>query len=1048
MFRLPVDRPTTVTMFFLAIALFGIISVLRIPQELFPSFEYPQITVITKYEGAGPEEAEKLISKLVEETVKTTKNIRRVWSISKEGTSIVVCEFEWGTDINFASLEVREKLDLIKERLPRDAYEPIVLKYNPFQIEAMNLSIRYKTYQRDPLKLAELRMMCRKNIKDELERLEGVAKVELYGGTEKEILVDIDKNRLIANNLSILDVIKALRETNITYPAGTIKEEKQEFAVKTIGEFQTIDDIRTLIIPVEKIPKYEREAKYVRRKQEVEKQIVYLSDIAEIKETIKDIKGYSRFNRKDHISAAIYPQSKTNLIKLSKTIRKKLKEIISTKLPPDVEVEIVYDQADFIKSSLNNIYSSAWQGGLLAFLILYLFLKDIVASIIICIAIPLAILATLSFMYFSGISLNTMSLGGLALGVGMLVDNSIVVLEKIFAEKLKNPNVDKKEIIYSSTVHVIGDIISSTLTNVAVFIPLVFVGGVLGKLFKELALTISFSLLSSILVALFLVPRLALWLNLDKYAQMISTQSFRKDKLNEVLSIYPQLLRKVLKLPVSIPYRLIGLYFLFGFLIIVIIPKKFMPKIDERKFVLNITLPSTSTLENTNLVVSEIEKFISSQKSVKNIVVNIGSAGEEKVGQIETLSSNQARIIVNLKERGMSTQKFVSLVAEKIKEIPQQIEAEFITQQGLFGTGIGTGSDIVLEIKGKEIENLKSTAEKLVRYLNKNKNVYGVKVVPGEPTKELKFEIQRDKAALYGITVQDIAATVLAGIKGYVPTKFRLQEDEFDIRVRFQEKYRVSVDEVGGLTIYSPFLDKHIRIDQISELKIVDSPPEIRRIAGERTYLVYANVKKGFSKVVRDLKKQVKILMKQNPEVKIDITGETLAIKESLSSSLFALILAIVVIYMILASQFESLTQPIIVMTTIPLGLIGAVYSLFFTFNSINSISLLGLIMLIGIVVNNGIMLVSEFNFMKEKFPLKNLEDIVVEVSSERLRPILMTTLTTILGLLPMAIGLPQKTVNSSMAICVLGGLTFALFLTLFFVPISYLYLQKIFKKY
>jgi HAE1 family hydrophobic/amphiphilic exporter-1 len=382
MFRLPVDRPTTVTMFFLAIALFGIISVLKIPQELFPSFEYPQITVITKYEGAGPEEAEKLISKLVEETVKTTKNIRRVWSISKEGTSIVVCEFEWGTDINFASLEVREKLDLIKERLPKDAYEPIVLKYNPFQIEAMNLSIRYKTYQRDPLKLAELRMMCKKNIKDELERLEGVAKVELYGGTEKEILVDIDKNRLIANNLSILDVIKALRETNITYPAGTIKEEKQEFTVKTIGEFQTIDDIRTLMIPVEKMPKYEREAKYVRRKQEVEKQVVYLSDIAEIKEAIKDIKGYSRFNRKDHISAAIYPQSKTNLIKLSKTIRKKLKEIISTKLPPDVEVEIVYDQADFIKSSLNNIYSSAWQGGLLAFLILYLFLKDIVASFV------------------------------------------------------------------------------------------------------------------------------------------------------------------------------------------------------------------------------------------------------------------------------------------------------------------------------------------------------------------------------------------------------------------------------------------------------------------------------------------------------------------------------------------------------------------------------------------------------------------------------------------------------------------------------------------
>ncbi|MEM2507192.1 MAG: efflux RND transporter permease subunit, partial [Nitrososphaeria archaeon] len=354
MFRLPVDRPIAVTMFFLGVVLFGIIATSRLPQELFPSFEYPQITVMTEYAGAGPQEAEKLISRLVEETVKTAKNIRRVWSISKEGTSIVVCEFHWGTDVNFAALEVREKLDLIKERLPKDAYEPIVLKYNPFQIEAISLSVRYKKPENDPYKLAELRSLCKKYIKDEIERLEGVAKVELYGGTEKEIVVDVDKNRLIANNLSLLEIIKALRESNITYPAGMIKEEKQEFVVKTVGEFKSIEDIKNLIIPKPPTQQQdERSKKYVRKKEVEARNVVYLSDIAEIYEGIKDIKGYSRFNKKNHISVAIFPQSKTNLIKLSKTVRKKLDELRMTKIPKDIEMEIIYDQANFIKSSLN-----------------------------------------------------------------------------------------------------------------------------------------------------------------------------------------------------------------------------------------------------------------------------------------------------------------------------------------------------------------------------------------------------------------------------------------------------------------------------------------------------------------------------------------------------------------------------------------------------------------------------------------------------------------------------------------------------------------------
>ncbi|MFN3550966.1 MAG: efflux RND transporter permease subunit, partial [Endomicrobiia bacterium] len=906
--KLPVERPTAVTMFFLGIFLFGIISLQRLPQELFPSLDYPQITVVTKYEGAGPEEAEKLISKIIEETVGTAKNIRRVVSISKEGTSIVICEFYWGTDINFAALEIREKIDLIKERLPKDAHEPVVMKYNPFQLEAMNLSVSYKTSQDNPWKMAELRRLCKKHIKDELERLEGVAKVELYGGTDTEILVEVDKGRLLANQMSLLDIIRTLRETNITYPAGIIKEEEKEYTVKTIGEFKTIQQIKELIIPVERREEYDKYKIYRRKKEKIERNVVYLSDIAEVKESIKDIKGYSRYNNNNHISVSIYPQSKTNLIKLSKVVRKKLQEIIKTKLPAEVEIKIVYDQAEFIKSALANIYFSAIQGGILAFAILFLFLKDFVASAIIIISIPLAILATISLMYFSGISINTMSLGGLALGVGMLVDNSIVVLEKIFAEKIKNPELEKKLIIYNSVTHVTAEIISSTLTTIAIFLPLVFVGGVVGQLFKELALTVSFSLISSILVALFLVPRLALWLNLEKYSKIISQEP--KDKISNLLTKFPPLLKKVLSFPIKKIYAVLWIYIFLGLVIFYFIPKEFMPKLDERKFILNINLPPGTILEKTNKIVSEIENFILSLKETKDVIVNIGSTGEEKPTEIETLGSHQARIICRLKPKGRKTTKIVSLIDKKIKSLPLalNIETEFITQQGLFGSGIGSAGGIVIEIKGKQIDKLKKYAEEISEYLKGLKEIYGVKIIPQESTPELKLEIYRDRASLFGLSVQDISATILAGIKGYVSTKFKQQEDELDIRVRLSKKDTTEVSDITDLTIYSFLLNRHIRLAQLCELQVVKSPPEIRRTEGQRMYLVLANAKKGFTKVIKVINNF--IAKTKQEEIDIDITGEALALRESISSSFFALILAIIVIYMILASQFESLIQP------------------------------------------------------------------------------------------------------------------------------------------
>ncbi|HBU69881.1 MAG TPA: hypothetical protein DEE98_05800, partial [Elusimicrobia bacterium] len=385
MINFPVEKPVTTTMIFLAVFLLGMISWSRLPQELFPSLEFPQISIVTRYEGAGPEEAEKLISKMIEESVGTVRNVKRVSSISKEGMSLVIIEFRWGTDMNFAALEVREKVDLVKERLPRDSQEPVVLKFNPFKSEAMVLSASYNRDEDDPWKLVELRQFCKKNIKDELERIEGVAKVELRGGEQKEILVEVDKGRILANQLSLLDIIKTLRETNITYPAGMVKEENYEYMVKTVGEFKNISEIGDVLLIKEETQADQQRSERQRRNAR-QGSVIYLRDVASISEAIKDPTGYSRFNQRGNVSLSIFPQSGSNLLNVSKLVRKKIKEL-ELKIPKDVNVEIIYDQSDFIKASLQNIYNDAMAGGIISFIIILIFLKDIVASAIILVAL-------------------------------------------------------------------------------------------------------------------------------------------------------------------------------------------------------------------------------------------------------------------------------------------------------------------------------------------------------------------------------------------------------------------------------------------------------------------------------------------------------------------------------------------------------------------------------------------------------------------------------------------------------------------------------------
>lgn len=1040
--RMPVDRPVTTIMIFLSIGLLGLISYSRIPQELFPAMEYPQITIVTKYEGAGPEEAEKLISRMVEETAGTVKNIKRVTSNSKEGVSIVTCEFKWGTGMDFAAMDVREKIDLIKEGLPRDALEPVVLKYNPTQVEAIVLSVSYKDGSSTPMKMAELRHMAKKNIKDELERVEGVAKVELRGGEEKEILVEIDKGRLVAQQVSITEVITSLQNANITYPAGTIKEDKHEYLVKTVGEFKDIDDIASLSFS--KIDYNIDQAMSTKRlrdqRQETGDKIVFLRDVADIKEALKDRKGYSRYNGNENISVGIYQQSGSNLINLSKEVHKKLKDI-KEKIPEDVEILVTSDQSDFIKESLANLYSSGIQGIILSFILLYFFMKSFMASTIINVAIPVALATILSLMYFNGISINTMSLGGMTVGIGMVVDSSNMVLENILMQVNKDKLREKKESIYAATKSLIAPILSSTFTSVAIFIPFVFVAGMIGQLFKQLALTITFSLISSIFAALFLVPRLALTADLAKQSITAGMATINK--------YFTPFFKK------SLDYRrgkvalIISIYTLSGVLAFLFIPKAFMPKVDERRFVLNMSLPPDTPLESTNTISKKIENLIANYPEVHDVSVSVGSTGDDSgVAAIESLSTYQSRITARLNKKGRSTDEVVADIANEIRKWNiKGIDTEFMTQQGLFGSGVGASSGLLIEIRGKDLKYLKKSADEIRHIMEGMPQFYGIKLDPPDEVPELRLTIDRTRASSYGLSTQDISAMTLAAIKGFVSTKLKREDDEMDIRVRMRKEDRDSIEKVVNLNYYSPW-GFTISLRQIADTAYVKTLPAIKRIEGERAYLLSANINGDFTKSVAEIE-EILNTRYNNEDVHCVISGEMLAMKEALSEVSFALGLGVIIIFMILASQFESLYQPIIVMTAVPLGVVGSLISLFVTGQTINAISMLGFIMLVGNVINISILLVDRFNIMYDnevklakggKPEILRLKQKVVEVTVNHIRPITMTTLTTVTGMIPLAIGFGGKeSTNQPMAIAVVGGLSFALVLALIFVPYVYL---------
>lgn len=1052
-----VQKKVTIVMVTLGVCLLGVIAFTRLPQELFPPISFPQLTIVTDYTNAAPEEIETLITKPIEETIGSVAGLRHVDSVSREGRSTVTVSFNWGQDIDFAALAVREKIDLIKERLPKEAEDPVVLKFDPLSRPIMILSVTGAN-----MEPVQMKYLAEKVIKDNLEKIDGVASATISGGLDREIIVEIDQGRLQANHLSLLEVIETVEKANISYPAGSIKKGLYEYLIRTVGEFRSVKEIGYAVAGVSTVEEMKREdTSFVERgskgmrdtvdtvreeykKELLEKRLVLIRDIAEVIDGTAEQTSISRHNGRDNIAISVQKQAGANTIELVDKLRKALdflKEDIENR---GMKCEIIYDHSTFVRQSLDNLMSDAQSGGFIVFLVLFWFLRAFGASLVVVLSVPITILGCFFMMGMTGITINTMSIGGLVLAIGMIVDTSIVVLENIFRKREEGAEPVKGAM--DGTSEVLWPVITSNLTTIAVFFPLiVFVPGIAGQIFRDLSWTLIYSQIFSTFIPLTVVPMLSIYLKVPKGgSKPIPWTGFFTQRLNVELPLAKRL---------GFVVRMLLIVFAICSLSIFIFPtleKEVLPKVDQGQFLIKVEMPIGTRLEITDGICKQIEEAITEEKEVNDVAVTIGSEkGKKGQVKVEALRQSQAIILVTLdKKRKESSADVVVRLQDKIKELQlKNAQVDFVLQESEFAFAEGGSKPIQILVKGYDFEEMAKLTGQVKDNLEEVPGAFNIQDDMGEASPETKLAIDKRRAALYGISALDISLIAKAALEGVVPTQYREAGKEFDIRVRLSPKDRDKIDNLKNLLLYSQVIDALIPLKEVAIVEKSIGPSEIKRSDQERTITISADIKKNAkSKDVLVGVQNMLASVEVGPDFQVQLSGKAREVKENFSKVSFAFGLAIVLVYMIMASQFESFMQPLIIMITVPLALFGVSVALLVSGNTMNVISLLGMVLLAGTSVNNGIVLIEYINQLREEG--MDVEDAAFYSAKIRTRPILMSALTTSLGLIPLALGLGEGAeLRSPMAVAMMGGTLSSTFLTLIVIPCMYILITRLTEK-
>lgn len=1012
--ELSVRRPVTTLMAFLAVSLLGLVSLRMLPVDLLPKMEPPAISVITNYPGASAEDVEDKVTRHIENQLSVVGNLETITSISAEGQSVVTCQFKWGTDLDEAANDIRDRLEVVKRLLPEDAERPMLFKFSTSMIPILFIGFTAEeSYPR-------LYQFVDRFVANRIKTVPGVGSVGLVGGLEREIQVRLDRERLNAYGLTPAHIAQAIASSHFNLPAGRISLGKTEYVIRVLGE-------------VEEPKEFERVVVDWRNGSPI-----YLRDVAEVRDTHKERRAYVRINGRDALMMMVQKQTGANTVEVSRRVKEKLKEL-SKNFPPDVEYMVLRDSGQDIMLSIRNLSSSLWWALMTVAAVVFFFLGRVIASFIIVLTIPFSLVVTFFLLYLLGMTINVISLSSVVISMGMVVDNAIVVLENI--TRKKQEGLGPTEASIEGTAEVGTAIMASSLTTIAVFLPLVFMKGLSGIMFKDMALVITSAILCSLLTALTVTPMLSSRLMRQREDKAFFTQRV----IGALESLYSYLLERALtrpKVTIAISLGLLAsTLFMFKY-----IGREFLPREDRSHVGIDVELPVGTRVEETDLVIKEIEKII--RQRVPEAEAVFVRCGSEEGGLSRAFGSKAGSHIghigIRLLEKGKrerSSFEIADLLRREIRAIPGVVKLTVMTEQPMARLLMGGSRALSLELMGDDLEELYRFSQELKRALEGIKGIRDVWVDYERYAPEVHVLIDKEKASALGLTVERIAQGLRSLFYGYEATRFLEAGGEYRVLLRLKELQRQDLKDIAEAPIALP-RGGVIPLRNVAKVEVKQGPLEIYRKDQMRVIRVEANV---YGRSLGEVAKEVdQTLKKLNPPMGVTVKwgGQVKEQQKSFRELTMLFLLGVVLVYMVMASQFESLRQPFVIMASVPFLSIGVGMALLLGKATMSMVSLIGMVMLVGIVVNNAIVLVDYTNLLRRKG--MTVLQAVHQGGVRRLRPILMTALTTMGGVLPMVLRGGEGSESwRPLGLTVFGGLFSSTLITLFLVPLLYYLMER-----
>ncbi len=1002
---LSIRRPVATTMVYLMLVVVGLVALRTLPVDLLPKIEFTELTVRVRYANVGPEEIEQIITDPIENVVSGLPNLERITSQSEEGSSRIRLRFGRGTNIDEAANDLRAALDRIRDDLPIEAETPQIFKLDLDMIEVISLAA---TSTRD---LERLTRLIENDLARRFEQIPGVGAITVRGGIRREIRVDLRRDRLRASGLTALDVQRALLRENITLPAGSVKSGTNDLYVRAIGEFPSVEAVARTVVS-------SRQGKPIR-----------VRDIAEVRDSYEDARYMVEMNGAPAVSVGIQKQSGANTVAVAEAVRSEMERINRER--DDVHLSVVSDQSEFIRQSIDSVRSSTLWGSLLAILVLYFFLRSRSSTAIIAVSIPVSVIATFGLLFFGGMTLNQMTFGGLALGVGLIVDSAIVVLESI-VRKREESELAPEEAARVGAREVSGAIIASTLTTCVIFLPVVFARTTSGALFQALALVVVFALACSLLVALTLVPMLASrFLTVRDRAARDASRFFTGFRRLETR--YTELLSTAIRHRGRV-FAATGALLGVALLLWPLIPVELAPRTEADELDIELEMARGTNIAVARSYLDELERKVR------------GVLPEEDINIVSTeVRGDSAAIELKLEARDRRSMGSTEMADRVRRAVDGQVpgaEIDVEAQQGLwmlnrvFSSGGGTAIEI--EIRGWDLGRADRIAADIRARMERLPGVTDVRVSRREGQPEERLELDRERIADVGLSVQEVGRTLMANVGGLEAGRFREGGDEFPIVVRLRPEDRLYASDLDNVVLRTP-AGEIVPLSALVERRRGRGPVEIERVDGQRVTYVSANLEGGIA--LGDAVERIRDSLADLPLPEgfaLVFGGQYEEQQKARRDFTVAILMALVLVYMLMAAQFERFVDPLIVMLSVPMALVGVVPALLLTGTTLNIQSLMGLIMLIGIVVNNAIVLVDAVNLLRREYRM-GAEEAVIEAGRLRLRPILMTTGTTVLGLFPLALGLGTGAeIQAPLARVVIGGLLASTLVTLALIPVAY----------